>query len=268
MRNISPELELHLSSEVTSLACCFLLTLKDQTILGFTDYIENLLIEDVTYLANSGFNKSAIESNSNFAVDNLELECLIDHQNITEESIIAGIYDMAKIEIFLVNYLDPNMGKIMLKSGYMGQISLYNGKFTAEIKGISHKLMANATEIYSAGCRASLGDGFCKLKLIPIIGEVTKVISNNSWIDNSLTQENSYFNYGKVRFVTGKNALKEVEVKEFNNKEIVTILSLPYNIEIGDEYEITVGCDKKFSSCVGKFNNAVNFRGEPHIYSL
>ncbi|MFU7503175.1 MAG: phage BR0599 family protein [Candidatus Tisiphia sp.] len=28
---------------------------------------------------------------------------------------------------------------------------------------------------------------------------------------------------------------------------------------------LTVGCDKKFITCCNKFNNAINFRGEPLI---
>ena len=39
----------------------------------------------------------------------------------------------------------------------------------------------------------------------------------------------------------------------------------PFNINVGDKFEITAGCDKEFSTCCSKFNNAINFRGEPNI---
>jgi uncharacterized phage protein (TIGR02218 family) len=36
-------------------------------------------------------------------------------------------------------------------------------------------------------------------------------------------------------------------------------------IAVGDTFTVTAGCDKRFATCVQKFDNAVNFRGFPHI---
>jgi uncharacterized phage protein (TIGR02218 family) len=265
MRNLSPQLENHLSQEVTSLAGCYLLTLKDKSIKAFTDYIEDLSINGVLYKANSGFGKSAIVSNNNFNADNLEIEAILDEENISENDLITGVYDMAQIEIFLVNYLDPNAGRIVLKTGYLGRVTLKQGKFSIEIMGVAHKLMSNVSKVFSNNCRANLGDEFCKFKPSFVDGIVSKVFGNNSWIDDGLAYDNGYFNYGVVRFKTGKNAGSSFEVKEFLEKRIVTCLNLPYIIEVGQEYQIMVGCDKKFSSCINKFNNAINFRGEPFL---
>ena len=33
----------------------------------------------------------------------------------------------------------------------------------------------------------------------------------------------------------------------------------------GDTFTVTAGCDKQFATCQAKFDNAVNFRGFPHI---
>ncbi|MBU1305145.1 MAG: phage BR0599 family protein, partial [Alphaproteobacteria bacterium] len=35
--------------------------------------------------------------------------------------------------------------------------------------------------------------------------------------------------------------------------------------EPGDTLTVTAGCDRRFATCQGKFGNAVNFRGFPHI---
>lgn len=268
MRNLSPAFERHLSEEVTSLACCYLITLQDRTKKAFTDYIEDLIIDGIQYKANSGFSKSAIVSNNNFNPDNLEIEAILDDENITENDLIAGIYDMAEIQIFLVNYLDLNMGKIILKSGSLGRVTLNKGKFFVEIISLSHKLMSNISAVFSNDCRANLGDEFCKFQPIAIDGIVSKVLNNNSWIDHNLTQPNGYFNYGKVKFKQGGNANFFFEVKEFLEQKITTCLNLPHNLTIGQEYQIIVGCDKKFSSCVNKFNNAINFRGEPYLNKI
>jgi len=41
--------------------------------------------------------------------------------------------------------------------------------------------------------------------------------------------------------------------------------AMPEQIEAGDTFVVTAGCDKRFDTCRARFNNAVNFRGFPHI---
>jgi uncharacterized phage protein (TIGR02218 family) len=36
-------------------------------------------------------------------------------------------------------------------------------------------------------------------------------------------------------------------------------------VEPGDRIELRHGCDKSFATCTGRFRNAENFRGEPHL---
>jgi uncharacterized phage protein (TIGR02218 family) len=36
-------------------------------------------------------------------------------------------------------------------------------------------------------------------------------------------------------------------------------------VDVGDAFTITAGCDKHFKTCKAKFDNSVNFRGFPHV---
>ena len=38
-----------------------------------------------------------------------------------------------------------------------------------------------------------------------------------------------------------------------------------YSIQAGDAFTIRPGCDKTFQTCQAKFDNALNFRGFPHV---
>ena len=40
---------------------------------------------------------------------------------------------------------------------------------------------------------------------------------------------------------------------------------MPEPIAAGDTFNVTAGCDKRFATCRDRFDNAVNFRGFPHI---
>ena len=60
-------------------------------------------------------------------------------------------------------------------------------------------------------------------------------------------------------------AVRILDKKQFQYNSIILASELPYKIEVGDNFNITAGCDKQFSTCCNKFNNAINFRGEPHL---
>jgi uncharacterized phage protein (TIGR02218 family) len=47
---------------------------------------------------------------------------------------------------------------------------------------------------------------------------------------------------------------------------VVQVRDLPRApLEPGCRVELREGCDKRFETCVSRFGNAVNFRGEPHL---
>jgi uncharacterized phage protein (TIGR02218 family) len=54
-------------------------------------------------------------------------------------------------------------------------------------------------------------------------------------------------------------------VKEYRGGEFTMVQSMPFDVQVGDAYSVYSGCDKTIEVCAGRFNNALNFRGEPHI---
>jgi hypothetical protein len=85
------------------------------------------------------------------------------------------------------------------------------------------------------------------------------------------------FDYGILTWNTGENTGISIEVVSFVNAGFgdtgITspgglfdlFLPMGSQINLGDSFSVTVGCDKKFSTCKAKFDNVKNFRGEPHI---
>ena len=65
--------------------------------------------------------------------------------------------------------------------------------------------------------------------------------------------------------INGKNNGITTEVKKSVNNYIGLKFKFPFDINVGDQFEITAGCNKEFSTCCSKFNNAINFRGEPNL---
>jgi uncharacterized phage protein (TIGR02218 family) len=275
MKTISTELETHISGEVTSLATCWKLTRKDNTVFGFTSHDRDIVFESATYKASSGFTPSAIETSGALSVDNLDVDGILSADIITEKDILSGRYDLAAIEIFQVNYTDLSQGKLHLKSGILGEVSVHKKQFVAEIRGLTQQLSQTIGELYSPSCRATLGDGRCKVNIAShtVSGSVTSKISDQQFTDNSRSETSGLFTSGMITFTGGSNAGISMEVKEYlhssaSGGEIILVLPMPYTVSITDSYSITKGCDKTLGICKQRFDNIANFRGEPHVPGL
>lgn len=186
MRKLSKPLKQHLNQETTTLAYCWRLQRKDGVVLGYTDCDVVLTIDGVEYVPHSTIDDA--------------VETVLEDARITAEDIEAGLYDGAKVEVFLVNFMDVSQSKLSLQTGWIGHITYEGDRFEAVVHGLDKALEREIGELYSPRCRARLGDSRCGVDV--------------------------------------------------------------------SSYEGDIACDKRFSTCVERFNNAVNFRGEPHLPGL
>ncbi|WDM85625.1 DUF2163 domain-containing protein [Ehrlichia sp. JZT12] len=266
MRNISTQLKQHLSSEVLTIANCLQLTLQNKNIIGLTDFDQNLVIDNITYETTPGLNIDMLRYNST-AGYHTKIETTINSNTIKEEHIISGIYDSAIVKIFLVNYTDLTQGSITLFYGSIEKITLTNHKFIAELSSLYNILSRNIGDFFSSSCRAQFCDNKCKLnkKLFTNTNTISRVISNQEFECINLSSIDNYYTYGLVTFITGKNSNFTFEIKYHNKSHIKLYNPTPYQISVNDKFSIIAGCDKSFITCSNRFNNSVNFRGEPHI---
>lgn len=81
----------------------------------------------------------------------------------------------------------------------------------------------------------------------------------------ALEKEGGYYDQGLIRFETGRNAGKAFEIKTYREDKLTLYLSPPYPPAEGDRAVVYPGCDKRVQTCLEKFDNVINFRGEPHV---
>lgn len=286
MKTVSAGLAAHLASETQTLATCWLVTLVNGgspiPVYGFTDHNENLVIDAVTYEAATGYTATDIASKSNLDVDNLDIQGLLSSPSITEDDLRAGLWDYAHFQIFQVNYSDLSQGKMYQRVGNLGQITVDREQFRAELLGLMQRYQTSIGEKTSPGCRATLGDSRCGVNLLgsPALtfsATVDSIAADDITITASaLTQpspgigsptvaESGYFEYGKLTFTSGLNAGRSMEVKQYAQGVVTLHLPMPYQVTAGDTFNVSAGCDKRLTTCRDKFNNVVNFRGEPWL---
>lgn len=89
--------------------------------------------------------------------------------------------------------------------------------------------------------------------------------------DARLTADPFFYEGGVLVWITGPNAGRATEVKrtvDFGGGLVgfEMFLGLPYNFTLTDTFYVAPGCDKQYvETCIGKFGNRLNFRGEPFL---
>jgi uncharacterized phage protein (TIGR02218 family) len=192
----------------------------------------------------------------------------------------------AKYSIYAAYDEDAPEDKMYLAKGWIvGNVELRDNSFQAELRGRAQHLQQNMLELYTPGCRATLGDARCGIDLEDSAGTyrhsgaVTSVSDDRLvFIDTSVSGiTEDVFRFGLLTWSepesgdgwTGNNAGFQIEVKKYDpsTKEFTLFEAMPYAIGVGDEFEVTWGCDKNLETCRDQYDNLVNFRGEPYIPS-
>ncbi len=267
MKNISNALKNHISQEVTTLASCILLKLRDGALIGFTSLDQDIEFEGVLYESCMGVDILGANTQNDLSNDDLDFTSVIDSPLMDEKELRAGRFDHAEVSAFLVNYEDLTQGRLMLRFGYLGEIKHSNGRFEGKVHGLGKKLDKVQGDLYSKICRAKFGDSKCGFDTssVTFTGVVSAVESNKEFTDSTRAEDSGHFDNGVIKFISGANAGQSIEIKKSFAERVTLMMALPYDIAVGDSYEITQGCDRVFSTCVERYNNAINFRAEPHI---
>jgi uncharacterized phage protein (TIGR02218 family) len=267
-KTISAGLAQHLAGEVTTLATCWQITRRDGVMLGFTDHVRDLEVDGITYKAASGYTRTAIRGTADLAVDNLDVESVFSDDGITEEALRAGRYDFAEVRMFLVNYENLAQGILKLRRGWLGEVTIRDGMYIAELRGMTQKLQMTVGEIYAPDCAADLGDARCGVDLAALEeGGAIDTVTSATAFETVLAQATGWYDGGELTWTGGANTGQTVAVRSWDATTGTLSLFLPalYPMQSGDAFTIRPGCDKSFATCQAKFDNAVNFRGFPHI---
>jgi uncharacterized phage protein (TIGR02218 family) len=268
MKTLSPELAAHLAGETTTLAWCWKLVRRDGTVLGFTEHDRDLSFGGTIYEAAGGFTASALESTGGLNIDNLDVAGALSSARIDEGDLVAGLYDDAEVEIWRVNWADAEQ-RVLMRKGNLGEVSRSGSAFSAELRGLAHRLNQPVGRLYQYGCDADFGDGRCGLDAGAWMaaGTVTSANGNRELIVEGLDGfAAGHFTRGRLVFTNGANEGAAMEVKAHEKGGRIELWrAMAREVEAGDTFEVLAGCDKQFTTCRTKFANGANFRGFPHM---
>jgi uncharacterized phage protein (TIGR02218 family) len=266
MKVISDALTTHINQDATTLATCWRIERLDGTVFTFTDHDQDLVVDGETYSADTGFTRSAVDGDITLAAPNLQVVGFVDA--INQQDLQNGLWDYSQINIFLVNWSSPGDGIVKLRKGWLGEVTLDDsGEFQAELRGLAQVLGNNVGELFSPECRAQLFDDRCKVNIASFTdtGAAGTDSTRSVFYHTTLTQSDGYYDGGVITMTSGANNGVRREIISWSGGALALFLPMPHDITVGDTFSIVPGCDKKSTTCFNKFNNIINFRGEPFI---
>lgn len=266
MKDRPSHIEAQCKSEVLTLAHLWLLKRTDGFILGLTDLDAPIKVGSRIYHP-GGFTPTAIQSTSDFAVDNLDARGTLDPSGelITRQDLVHGVWDYAEITLSRVDFTMPNAGFEVLRRGWIGEVNTKNGEYRAEMRGLGQKLQQTIGILVLPSCRHTLGDRKCQVDMTAhtFEGTVTAVTGEDSFNDELRTEIIGDFDGGVLRWLSGLNEGISCEIKYSDADIFILQENMPKAIAVGDVYRIIRGCDKiRLGDCLNKFgNNTINFGG-------
>jgi uncharacterized phage protein (TIGR02218 family) len=253
--------------ELSTLAFCWRAQRRDGMCLGFTSHDRDLEIDGLVYRAAPGMLPSAVSVSDGFDSSTLDISGALTSDAISEADLAAGRWDRAAVLLFLVDWEAPGGERLPLARGELGDVAARGNGFEAELRGPAALLERPVVEQTSPECRAELGDRRCRVDMAgrTIVTRVTAVTGETSVAVAEASTEAGAYAFGRLRWLGGANSGLESPILASAGLELTLAEAPPFDVAPGVLVEIAEGCDKSFATCRGRFANAENFRGEPHL---
>lgn len=263
----------HLRTGATTMCRCWRVTRRDGRIFGFTDHDRGLSFDGTAFRPEDGLSARTLDQTTGLSVDNSEAIGVLSAAGVTEDDILSGRFDGAKVEHWLVNWQDVSERALLFR-GEMGEIERAGGAFKAELRGLTEALNQPQGRVYQAQCPAILGDAVCRVDITSAEfsreGAVDAIDDSRIFDLGPLSDYPlHWFERGMLEVLDGPSEGDQRVIKHDmgsgSGRRIVVWEELRGTISAGDRVRIVAGCDKRFETCRAKFDNILNFRGFPHL---
>jgi uncharacterized phage protein (TIGR02218 family) len=237
----------------------------DGVTLGFTTHDADLWFDGVLFRASPGMLPASIRRSTGFDADSAEVDGAITSQDITQDDLVAGRYDGARVVVGLVDW--ETLETAAIYSGTIGTITEDAGGFTAELQSRKADLGRDPVPRTSPCCRADFCGLGCGLSAPRFTHEA--VLSAQDAANNAVTISSdattAQLMGGQLRWLDGPYAGLAMGIVGLAGTALVLDLPLDETLSPGTRAIVVEGCDHTLATCAGRFSNAINFRGEPFL---
>lgn len=283
MKPLSAPLQALFATRAFARANLYEIVLVDGTAIRMAAYDADLTFAAVAFSAGLQGgpvvgSQGAMHYRPGLEVDELEFEVLPKDATVKgfawSDAIAYGILDGATVKrwhaYMALSAPTVVVGRLLMFSGRLGDVSGGNGAWTLRVKSFTELLdVSLPRRLFQAPCNYTLFDAGCTLAKAAFA--VAATVANGSTpvrIRAQINQPDKYFALGHVVFTGGRLAGLSKSVKAWTQGNPGALkLTAPFPIApaAGDAFLAYPGCDLRFVTCDGTFNNAPNFGGEDFI---
>jgi uncharacterized phage protein (TIGR02218 family) len=269
MRVLSETFAASLASGVTTLAHVWRVERRDGAVFCFTDHDRALVVDGVSCDPLAGVAGGVMDKSSGLSTDTASIAGALRSDALSEADLARGLWDGARVDVFKLDWSDPAQ-RVHLFAGRIGEVRRGPSAFEAEVRGLQAQLNAPAGRVFSRHCDAALGDARCAKDIDNATyrgqGVVTAILDGRAFAASGLDGfSDGWFSRGRLVWSDGV-AVEVAAHRALSGSAEIELLDDPGAVlSVGAMFSIYAGCDKRFETCRGKFANAANFRGFPHM---
>lgn len=269
MPDIPEALQVQLSGGVTRLAWVWILTRRDGTRFGFTDHDQALTVNGVSCDPESGFESGNLRAEAGGSPAQGVVFGVFNSPAITEADLNAGLWDGARVHVYRVDWGDPDLNYRAF-TGELGAMRASPEGFEAEVSGLSARLNRTLGRVFSRRCDAELGDARCGVDLSACQSSTTlaSVLSPTVLLLDGRVSDPQIYEQGLISWPQRSAVMTSriVGARDSSDSLIVELdQALRFVPDPQEPVLLQEGCDKRFETCGRRFENALNFRGCPHM---
>jgi uncharacterized phage protein (TIGR02218 family) len=194
---------------------------------AFTSHTRDLTIGEDVYLSLQGFQISDVRFSEFLVPGTLTVSAFLYPD--FESAVINGFLDNAAVDVFTINYMNLNLGKIIESTGRVGEITRMDGLIQVEVRGLAQVLDTKIGRIFSPSCDADLGDSRCRVQIFPISNSMPCTVAGSP--TNSITRNDGGsfledgYTLGSVVVVSGSLTANNVSATISSITSSVIVLS-------------------------------------------
>lgn len=249
---------------LTSMAFCWRLERADGAGLGLTSSDRDVEHDGVTYRSAPGVTPGAITRSLGLEPDSGEVAGVLSGDALDEADLAAGRWDGAAVSLVAMDWAWPSEEPIALLAGELGEIAVEGSGFSAELRGAAARLNKTPCPSTSPECRATFGDKSCRVDLAGRALRATVLSAHDNVVVLDRPVEDRFL-FGRMRYLAGASCGLASAILAVSGTEVSLRDRPRMPVEVGTVVQLLEGCDKRFETCVSRFQNGINFRGEPHL---
>lgn len=238
---------------------------RDGVTLGFTTHDRDLWFDGVLHRAAPGMVPSAIRRSTDFEPDSAEVQGALNHDSIAATDLALGRFDGARVLIGLVDW--ESLERHTIYRGTIGTVVEEAGTFSAGLESRKIELQRDPVPRTSPGCRAVFCGPGCTLSAARFTHEGTvtgfDLEANTAKLGPGIDPADLVG--GSLRWLDGPHAGLTMGIVEALPDGLVLDAPLDRAPPAAARVLLREGCDRTIGTCASRFDNALNFQGEPHL---